>query len=153
MREGRIRQDEEIVRRAADAFGRAIAHGEVEAYLELLDQEIEFEIASPVKGGVVTLHGRDEVRGYLDAMAREYTELLLTPRELRELAPGRFLVLGDWHGRVHGGARFGTPLASIIEVRGGRLVRLRGFMDEQQALEVGLAEPSPAAAKHTPISP
>jgi ketosteroid isomerase-like protein len=129
-----MHRDEELVRRTADTFGRAIAHGELEPYLELLADDIEFEIASPVRGGVVSLGGRTAVRSYLDEMAREYTELVLTPQEVRELAPGRFLVLGVWRGRVHGGTQFGTPLASIIELRDGKVVRMRGFMDEEQAL-------------------
>jgi ketosteroid isomerase-like protein len=130
---------EEIVRRVADAFGRALADGEIEPYLEMLDREIEFEIASPVKGGVVTLHGHAEVRRYLDEMSKEYTELVLTPGDLRELAPERFLVFGVWRGRVRGGTPFGTPLASIIELRDGKVVRLRGFLDEQQALSAAQA--------------
>ena len=109
MTQDRVAQDEAFVRRSADAFGRAIADGEVEQYLELLGQEVDFEIASPMKGGAVSLHGRTEVRDYLNEMATEYTELVLTTQELRELAPGRFLVLGVWRGRVRGGRRFGTP--------------------------------------------
>jgi ketosteroid isomerase-like protein len=126
--------DEAIVRRAADAFGNALADGEIEPYLDLLEPEIEFELTSPATGGMVSLHGRDEVRTYLDEMAEEYTELELTPRELRELAPGRFLVLGVWQGRVRGGTRFGAPLATIIEVHEGKVARVRGFLDEEQAL-------------------
>jgi ketosteroid isomerase-like protein len=129
-----MHRDEEIVRRVADTFGRAIAHGELEPYLELLAEDVDFEIASPVKGGVVSLCGRTEVSTYLDEMAKEYTELVLTPQEVRELAPRRVLVLGVWRGRVRGGSPFGTPLAAIIELRDGKVMRMRGFMDEQQAL-------------------
>jgi ketosteroid isomerase-like protein len=125
---------EELVRRIAAAFGRAIAQGEVDPYLEMLDPEVEFALASPMKGGTVSLRGHAEVRSYLDEMSKEYTELELTPEDLRQLAPERFLVLGTWHGRVRGGSRFGTPLASLIELRDGKVTRLRGFMDEQQAL-------------------
>ena len=134
MTQDRVHQDEQIVRRSADAFGRALAHGEVELFVELLDQEVEFELASPVKGGAVSFHGCAEVRRYLGEMAEEYTEMVLTPQEVRELVPGRFLMLGVWRGRVRGGTRFGTPLAAIIELRDGKVVRMRGFMDEQQAL-------------------
>jgi ketosteroid isomerase-like protein len=137
MRETRrssMHQDEEIVRRTAETFGRALAEGDLEPYLELLAEDVEFEIASPVRGGVVELHGRGEVRGYLEEMAGEYTELVLTPQEIRERVPGRYLVLGTWHGRVHGGASFGTPLAAIISVREGKVARMQGFMDEAQAL-------------------
>ena len=126
--------DEELVRRTAEAFGRALADGEIEPYLELLDPEIEFEIASPMKGGSVRAHGHDELRSYLEEAAAEYTELVLEPEEVRELAMGRFLVLGLWHGRVRDGMRFGTPLAALLDVKDGKVVRLRGFLDEQQAL-------------------
>jgi len=130
---------EEIVRRFADAFGHAIADGEIEPYLEMLAPEVDYELASPAKGGTVSLHGRDEVRRYLEEMAREYTELVLTPQELRELVPGRFLVLGIWHARVRNGIQFGTPVASIIDLEDGKVVRLRGFLDEQQAIEAAKA--------------
>jgi ketosteroid isomerase-like protein len=126
--------NEAIVRRVAEAFGRALAFGEVEPYLELLEPDIDFEIASPAKGGTVSLRGHDEVRAYLQEMAREYTELVLTPKEVRELGPERFLVFGVWQGRVRKGTRFGTPLASIVELRDGKVARLRGFLDEEQAL-------------------
>jgi ketosteroid isomerase-like protein len=127
-------EDEQLVRRAAEAFGGAIADGEIDAYLDLLDDEIEFEISSPMKGGWVRARGHDELRNYLEEMASEYTELVLAPEEVRELALSRFLVLGTWHGRVQGGTRFGTPLAALMDVRDGKVVRLRGFLDEQQAL-------------------
>jgi ketosteroid isomerase-like protein len=126
--------DEAIVRRVAVAFGRALAHGEVEPYLELLDPDVDFELASPAKGGTVGLHGHDEVRAYLDEMASQYTELVLTPREVRELGTERFLVFGVWRGRVRDGTKFGTPLASIVELRDGKVTKLRGFLDEEQAL-------------------
>jgi ketosteroid isomerase-like protein len=128
------RDEEEIVRRTAEAFGRALAEGEIEPYLELLDPQIEFQIASPLKGGAVTAHGHDELRRYLEEAAAQYTELVLTPEEVRELALGRYLVLGQWHGRVRDGMRFGTPLAALLDVKDGKVVRLRGFLDEEQAL-------------------
>ena len=129
-------EDTELVRKAADAFGRALTEGEIEPYVELLDPDVDFESASAIEGGRVRLRGRDEVRGYLEQMTKEYTEVQLEPRELRELAPGRFLVLGSWHGRARGApTTFVTPLATILELRDGMVVRVRGFMDEQQARE------------------
>jgi ketosteroid isomerase-like protein len=132
--------NEAIVRNVAEAFGRALALGEVESYLELLQPDIDFEIASPAKGGTVRLQGRDEVRAYLDEMASEYTELVVTPKEVRELGAERFLVFGRWRGRVRDGVRFGTPLATIIELRDGKVAKLRSFLDEEQAL-AAVAEP------------
>ena len=67
-------------------------------------------------------------------MARRYDELRLDLRELRDLGGDRFLVLGRWRGQLRGGSPFGAPLASIVEVRDGRVSRLRGFMDERDAL-------------------
>lgn len=130
---------EETARRAADAFGRAVTDGEIEPYLELLDPDVDFESASATQGGTVRLRGHAEVRRYLEQTAREYAELRLVPQQLRELGAGRFLVLGHWCGRVRGGTPFGAPLAATLELQEGKVARLRGFMDEQQALEAARA--------------
>ena len=128
-------QDADVVRRAADAFGRALSHAEIDPYLELLDPDIDFQSASAVKGGLVRLRGHAEVRRYLEEMAQMYVELRLTTSELRDLGGGRFLVLGHWRGVSRAGGAFGAPLASILDLRDGKVVRMRGYMDEEQALE------------------
>jgi hypothetical protein len=127
-------KDEELVRRAAEEFGQAVVDGQVEPYLALLDEQIDFALASPMKGGSLSLHGHGELRSYLEEAGAQYTELVMEPVEVRELSHGRFLVLGTWHGRVQGGTRFGAPLAALIDVEADKVTRLRGFLDEQQAL-------------------
>lgn len=137
-------RDRELVGRAAEAFGRALGNGEIEPYLELLEPDVDFESASAVQGTRVKLRGRDEVRRYLEEAAQEYSELRLVLRAKHALGDGCFLVLGHWHGRARDGTPFGAPLASLLEVGHGRVVRLRGFMDEQQALEAARSEVSGA---------
>ena len=129
-------RDIETLRAALGAYGRAVTDGEIDAFLELLDPDVDLEIPSAVRGDVVRLHGQDEVRRYLDEISGEYVELHLDPREFRALDQDRVLITGHWTGRVSGGTTpFGTPLALIAELREGRLARLHGFMDDQAALE------------------
>jgi ketosteroid isomerase-like protein len=117
-----------------------VTDGEVEAMLELLDAEVNLEFPSAMRQEMVTLHGTDEARGYLERTAEDYVELRIDPREFRPLDAGRFLVLGRWTGRASGGATpFGTPLAMIIVVREGKVAQIRAVMDEQQALEAAAA--------------
>jgi ketosteroid isomerase-like protein len=141
MAEGEIEspereQDLEVVRTALGAFGRAVTNGEIEAFLELLDEEVDLEIPSAIRREVVKLRGLEETRRYLEQIASDYVELRVDPREFRRLDGDRLLVVGRWQGRASGGTTpFGTPLALIVELREGRVASLRGFMDEQQALE------------------
>lgn len=135
--EGSEREREiETARAALGAFARAVTDGEIAPFLELLDREADLQIPSAIRQDVVELHGREEARRYLEETASEYADLRLDPREFRALDPGRLLVVGRWQGRARGGTTpFGTPLALIVELRDGLVTRLRGFMDEQQALE------------------
>lgn len=125
-----------IARTVLGAFGRAVTDGEIDPFLELLDSKVDLEIPSATRGSVVASCGRDEVREYLEEITDEYSELRLEPREFRSLSHGRMLVVGRWRGQVRGGTTpFGTPFAAIIELRGSKVARLRGFMDLEQALE------------------
>jgi hypothetical protein len=124
----------ETLRAVLGAFGRAVTHGEIDSFLELLDPKVELEIPSAVHGDVVKLHGHDEVRQYLDEISGEYVELQVDPREFRALDPIRVLITGFWQGRISGGTTpFGTPLALIAELSEDKLARLHGSMDEQAA--------------------
>lgn len=124
----------ELARTAAAAFSRALSDGEIDGYLALLDPEVDFETASATRGRVA-LRGHAALRSYLEQASGEYDELRLTPGEIRGLGPGSVLVLGRWSGRLRGGTRFGAPLATILTIADGRVTRLRGYMDEQQALD------------------
>ena len=129
-------RDIETVRTALVAFGRAVGEGEIDDFLGLLDDDVELEIPSALRQDVVKLHGREETQRYLEETSGEYVELSVLPREFRRLDADRLLVVGRWQGRASGGTTpFGTPVALIVELRDGKVFRLRGFMDEQQALD------------------
>jgi hypothetical protein len=88
----------------------------------------------------VTLHGHTELREYLEQAADEHHELRLEPGEVRDLGGERFIVFGRWRGQGLGGTPFGAPLAAILAFKGGRVLRLRGFMDQPQALDAARSE-------------
>lgn len=131
-----LEEDVGIVRAAVGAYGRAVADGEIEGFLDLLEDDADLEIPSALRQDVVKLHGRDEIALYLKETADEYVEMRVVPRQFRLLDHGRLLVVGRWQGRASGGTTpFGTPMAMIVELRAGKVSRMRAFMDEQQALD------------------
>src|SRR5260370_20650409 len=89
-------RDVQVARDAAAAFGRAFTDGDHDGLLELLAEDIRFEVPSVVQHTVKKLHGRDEVRVYLEETTSEYHRVDVKPREIRDLGGGRFLMTGWW---------------------------------------------------------
>src|SRR6185436_4316334 len=91
-----LEREIETVRAALDAFGRAVGEGEIDAFLELVDDDVELEIPSALRQDVLKLHGREETQRYLEETAGEYVELSVDAREFRPLDDNRLLVVGRW---------------------------------------------------------
>lgn len=141
MAKGKIESPElehflSIARAVFDGYGRAVTEGEIDAFLLQLDPQIDLQIPSATLGTIVTSHGKEEVRRYLEEITDEYLELRLEPLDFRSLSHGRMLVIGRWRGQVSGGTTpFGTPFAAIMELHDEKVVRLHAFMDVEQAIE------------------
>lgn len=126
----------EVAREAAAAFGRAFTNGDIDAFLAYLAAEVDFEVPSVMQQTVMKLHGHDEVRGYLEQTASEYEELSIESREIRDFGGGRFLMVGWWQAKPgKGKTRFGTPMGAVLDMRDGKVTRLRAFFDEQLAID------------------
>jgi ketosteroid isomerase-like protein len=76
--------------------------------------------------------------------------------EAFQVDDGEFRDLGErvlWSGRLEGrgrisGAPVGAPLDIVYDMRGGRIARMRSFLDHAEALEVARpATDSPARGK------
>lgn len=130
------RSEVDVANEAAVAFGRAFTNGEIEAFLALLAPEVAFEVPSVMADSVLTLSGHEEVRDYLERTTGEYEQLRVESNELRDQGSGRFLMLGSWHAKPRrSSTRFGTPFGAVLDIREGKVTRLRAFFDEQLAID------------------
>jgi ketosteroid isomerase-like protein len=132
--------DVELSLRGLEAFNRAVATGDVEPYLEFLDPEISYAPATAATEGL-TYEGKEAVREYLLGISETWQGLECEPIEFRTV--GRCLVMvGRWRasGRVSGVA-VDSPLHVVHEMRNGKIVWLRAYTDEDEALD--------AAREHT----
>jgi ketosteroid isomerase-like protein len=93
-------------------------------------------------GGEATVHrGHDGVREMLRDLNEAFGEIDIEISEIRDLGD-RLVAIGRNRARGRGsGAETETPLALVTEVRNGKTISVRGYLDPKQALEaVGLSE-------------
>jgi ketosteroid isomerase-like protein len=131
----------EIVRRMWEA-SKLLPDADLDAWLsEFFDSEIEWHDAPSLPGaGVYRGHEalRRHIEGYLDAWADSSVEI----QEVRSVG-NRVLTRGRYVGV---GRRSGITLEDnivmgVYELRRGRVLRLRQFVDEAEALEaIGVLE-------------
>lgn len=128
----------ELVKRAVDAYSRR----DVDTFLaELATPDFEWwpALTRAFEGGCY--RGREGVERF-DADTRDnWEELRSVPEEFRDLGD-RVLVLGRMQGRGKGsGAPVDAPIANIYDIRGGRIWRVRAYLDREEALRAaGLSE-------------
>ena len=132
------RENVEVARHAYDAFLRS----DWNTLSELIDPDFEF------RG---TVGGLEE--GRIARGAQQFREVFeredLDAWDERRFEPENFIDAGDCvvvlqreyrRGRASG-VELETETAVVFEVRGGRVVRIQGYMDPVSALEaVGLSE-------------
>jgi ketosteroid isomerase-like protein len=127
----------EVPRRLIDAYDR----GDVPAFLELLDPDVEWiPIMAVLEGRVY--RGPEGVRQWLGDLAGDWEYFQPVYEEYRDLGD-RVLVLGRWRarGRASGVELENQPAAWLYEIKDGKVVRMRTFTDRAEALEdVGLPE-------------
>jgi ketosteroid isomerase-like protein len=121
----------ETCKRAFEIFERL----DVEAGLDYVDPNIVFQsaIVSGAQGKI--FRGYDGLRVWAAESEEAFDELQTVPGEFRDLGED-VLVLGHIFAR---GRRSGTPVESpaafLCSLRGGRVVRVRGYLDWDEALE------------------
>jgi ketosteroid isomerase-like protein len=129
----------ETFKRVLEAYNRR----DLEALLQDLDPKVEWHAALEVLlGGEGTVYrGREGVRELIrgtdevfDEMHAEFTEI----RDLgdRIVATGRLRTRGK-----RSGAESESPVGIVAELEGGKAVRIRTYLDPQEALDAaGLSE-------------
>jgi ketosteroid isomerase-like protein len=129
-----------------DAFKRGLEagnRGDVEGLLRELDPEVEWHSAlHALLGGEQTVfRGHDGVREMLGDLNEAFGEIQIEISEIRDLGD-RLVAIGRNRARGKAsGAETVTPFALVTEVRDGKTVSVRGYLDPKQALEAaGLRE-------------
>ena len=130
-------EDLELVR---DAFGVVTIPGDPDAMIAASDPGFEMHLIG-VGGEPVHYAGEAGIREFFRDVALSWESFQFKATDVRDLGD-RVLVLGDVRGcgRVSG-VEVDDRWAWIVEVNAGRAVRVRGFLDQGEALEAaGLSE-------------
>jgi ketosteroid isomerase-like protein len=125
--------------RAADAYSRR----DVDALLEELDPEVEWHSAlSTVLSGEATVYrGHDGVREWFRELDDALGEIYVEYSDIRDLGD-RVVAIGRIRTRGReSGVETESPLAAVSDLRNGKAVRVRTYLDPKEALEAaGLSE-------------
>ena len=122
----------EAFKRFADANNRR----DVEALLEELDADVEWHSAVlSSMGGEETVHrGHDGVREMLRDLYEAFSEFQVEFSEIRDRGD-RIVAIGRWITRgEESGVEVTPPLASVVDFRNGKAIRVRSYLDPEEAL-------------------
>ena len=129
----------EIVRRVSDAYNRR----DVGAMLGELHPEIEWHtwLQAQVGGGATVYRGHQGVREGVRDLEEAFSEIQAEQSEVRDLGE-RVVAIGRLRGRgKESGAMTESALAWIVEFKSGKVIRVREYLDREEALEAaGLSE-------------
>ena len=127
----------EVFKRGWDAGERR----DVEGLLALLDVEVEWHAALPMLGGDAVYRGHDGVRAFLSEVWDVLGDTSFEFWEIRD-AGDRVVALGRFSGRGEAsGVATETPFAYVVDVKNGKVIRVRSYLDHREALEAaGLSE-------------
>jgi ketosteroid isomerase-like protein len=129
----------EAFKRAVEASNRR----DVEAVLEELDPEVEWHpaMAALLGGKATVFRGHEGVRKMLRELDEAFAEIDMEFSEIRDLGE-RIVAIGRRRTRGKAsGAETETPLCYVIELKNGKAIRIRSYLDPREALEAaGLSE-------------
>ena len=127
----------EVVRVVVDAFNRR----DPAAMSQRFAPKVEWEPAGPAAVEASVYRGRDEVTSGFAATWETWELFQVEESEVRDLGDS---VVWLGRARMKGGTShvdFDQPFAVHFQLRGGKIVRLQGFVAWQEALEAaGLEE-------------
>ena len=131
---------EENVALVRRAFGDLTIPGDPETMIAASHPGFEMHLIG-VGGEPVYYMGATGIREFFRDVAQSWESFRFMATDVRDLGD-RILVLGDVQGRGRvSGVEVDDRWAWIIELRAGRAVSLRGFLDQSKALEAaGLSE-------------
>lgn len=126
----------EIVKRLIDAFNQR----DVGAFVALTTADFEWSTSVMAVEGEL-FWGREGIETYFERMSDVWEEFRGLADEYRDLGQ-RVLWLGRIEGRGRGsGVPVDAPLDMLFDLRGGKVSRMRSFLDHGEALRAaGLSE-------------
>ena len=126
---------EENIKLVREAFAAFVA-GDQEKAAELVDPEVEFRgTIGGVQEGQVA-HGVSEIDETFEAEDLEaWEERRLEPEAFLDAGDEVVVLLHEYRRGRGSGIELETKTAVVIAVRGGRVVRIQGYMDRDAALE------------------
>jgi uncharacterized protein len=122
-----------------EAFKRGLEagnRGDVETLLEELDPDVEWHSAlhALLGGGATVFRGHDGVREMLGDLNGAFDEIHIEISEIRDLGDG-LVVIGRTRARGKAsGADVETPIGFVTEVKNGKTISIRGYLDPKEAL-------------------
>jgi ketosteroid isomerase-like protein len=130
-------QNDELVRRALDAFNRR----ELEAFLAFLDPDVEFTAYSMQLEGGDPYRGHEGVRAWWENILAVYPDFSVEIEDVREFGDLTITRL-RMNGRgVESGAAMDQEVWQVVRIREGQGTVVRFFGSEVDALEAaGLSE-------------
>ena len=129
----------DVFRRGTEAINR----GDIEAMLDGFDPEIEYYAALPVLlgGAAAVVHGHASVRELFRDLYDVLDEIQVEYPDIRDLGD-RIVAIGRLRTRGRGsGAETVSPFCTVADIRNGKAIRIRSYLDAEEALEAaGLSE-------------
>jgi ketosteroid isomerase-like protein len=134
--------DAELITRMLREWNR----GDVDAVLELFDAEAEVRPALSTFLASMVYRGHEGIRAWYAETNEPWAELHAEPERFID-AGERTLVIIALHARVPGGrVDVGARIAHIITIRDGKIVRLDGYDEPDNALAAaGLSQQAEAS--------
>ena len=131
-------ENADLLRRAVDAYNRR----DVDALLAELDPEVEWAPALPgmVGGDAIVYRGADGIHQMFHDLFEVLDEIHFSYDDVRDLGD-RVIAIGYIRTRGKAsGAETRSPYVNVAELRDGKGIRLRGYLDVDEALrDAGVA--------------
>ena len=130
-------QNVQIARRTFEA----IRARDIDGLVELYDPDIEFEPLTGMQVEIGGYRGHAGVRRYFEEITQVWEEMLPHADDVRPVAD-QVVILGGCAVRGRGsGAMSDNPMAWVLTLRDGKVLRHRAYRTREEALDaVGLAD-------------
>jgi ketosteroid isomerase-like protein len=120
----------DAVRQAYEAFKA----GDAEALIAVSDPEIEFGTSAAAPGG--TFRGHPGIRRYLKEIEIAFGDRWdATIERIADAGDDRVIVIARVFGQGKAGEPLSLHLGQVWELKGGKLLRGRVYVDPQEALD------------------